>query len=80
MLFEVLGDIWVVKRNPYLQDDLLTDNKRLKQLTAALCHRLLQIEKRADNNKQALALLEAARKTVGDFESWLNNLATQHFE
>jgi hypothetical protein len=23
MLYEVLGDIWVVKRNPYLEDDLL---------------------------------------------------------
>ncbi len=23
MLYEVLGDIWVVARNPYLQDDLL---------------------------------------------------------
>ena len=23
MLYEVLGDIWVVRRNPYLQDDLL---------------------------------------------------------
>ena len=22
MLFEVLGDIWAVRRNPYLQDDL----------------------------------------------------------
>ncbi|MEO6747287.1 MAG: DUF3683 domain-containing protein, partial [Caldimonas sp.] len=27
MLYEVLGDIWVVQRNPYLQDDLL-DNPR----------------------------------------------------
>ena len=77
MLFEVLGDIWVVKRNPYLQDDLLENNKRLKQLTNALYHRLLQIEKRADNNQQALALLEAARKTVSDFESWLQNLSFQ---
>jgi hypothetical protein len=25
MLFEVLGDMWVVTRNPYLQDDLLQD-------------------------------------------------------
>ncbi len=25
MLYEVLGDIWVVERNPYLQDDLLTN-------------------------------------------------------
>jgi len=23
MLYEVLGDLWVVSRNPYLQDDLL---------------------------------------------------------
>jgi hypothetical protein len=23
MLYEVLGDIWVVQRNPYLEDDLL---------------------------------------------------------
>ena len=27
MLYEVLGDIWVVQRNPYLQDDML-DNPR----------------------------------------------------
>ena len=28
MLYEVLGDIWVVRRNPYLQDDLLSNPKR----------------------------------------------------
>jgi hypothetical protein len=28
MLYEVLGDIWVVRRNPYLQDDLLDNPKR----------------------------------------------------
>ncbi|MBI2225298.1 MAG: DUF3683 domain-containing protein, partial [Betaproteobacteria bacterium] len=28
MLYEVLGDIWVVSRNPYLQDDLLANRKR----------------------------------------------------
>ncbi len=30
MLFEVLGDMWVVSRNPYLQEDLLEDKVRLK--------------------------------------------------
>ena len=30
MLYEVLGDIWVVQRNPYLQDDLLDNPKRRK--------------------------------------------------
>lgn len=77
MLFEVLGNIWVVKRNPYLQDDLLADRKRQKLLAAALNHRLLQIENRADDNQQALELLEAARLTVSDFEQWLNNLGIQ---
>ena len=28
MLYEVLGDIWVVQRNPYLQDDLLDNPQR----------------------------------------------------
>ena len=28
MLYEVLGDIWVVQRNPFLEDDLLASAKR----------------------------------------------------
>jgi hypothetical protein len=31
MLYEVLGDIWVVQRNPYLQDDLLDNPDRRKR-------------------------------------------------
>ncbi len=46
MLYEVLGDIWVVRRNPYLQDDLLENPKRRALLIAALNHRLAEIEKR----------------------------------
>ena len=32
MLYEVLGDIWVVDRNPFLQDDLVGNPKRRRQL------------------------------------------------
>ena len=46
MLYEVLGDIWVVQRNPYLQDDLLDNPGRRKMLVEALHHRLHEIEKR----------------------------------
>src|SRR5580765_4732062 len=46
MLFEVLGDIWVVERNPYLQDDLLDNPKRRELLVNALRHRLIEIDKR----------------------------------
>jgi hypothetical protein len=35
MLFEVLGDIWVVDRNPYLQDDLLDNPQRRAALIPA---------------------------------------------
>ncbi len=46
MLYEVLGDIWVVQRNPYLQDDLLDNPRRRKLLIEALRHRLGEVEKR----------------------------------
>ncbi len=48
MLYEVLGDIWVVQRNPYLQDDMLDNPKRRAQLVDALRHRLGEIAKRRD--------------------------------
>ena len=40
MLFEVLGDIWVVVRNPYLVDDLLEHPKRRAALVREMRHRL----------------------------------------
>ncbi|HAT32796.1 MAG TPA: FAD-linked oxidase, partial [Janthinobacterium sp.] len=46
MLYEVLGDIWVVRRNPYLQDDLLDNPKRRQELIDALQHRLAEVDKR----------------------------------
>src|SRR6187431_2403745 len=46
MLYEVLGDIWVVQRNPYLEDDLLDSPKRRGLLIEALQHRLGEIERR----------------------------------
>ncbi|MDH5396229.1 MAG: DUF3683 domain-containing protein, partial [Gammaproteobacteria bacterium] len=82
MLFEVLGDIWVVSRNPFIQDDLLENSKRLTLLIKALHHRLDQIESRAKNtqpgvdpaaietNKQALELSALTRDAINRFEAW----------
>lgn len=53
MLYEVLGDIWVVRRNPYLQDDLLDNPKRRQMLIDALNHRLAEIEKRRTADQTA---------------------------
>ncbi|MBP7445887.1 MAG: DUF3683 domain-containing protein [Zoogloea sp.] len=48
MLYEVLGDVWVVQRNPYLQDDLLGNRDRQGALIGALRHRLHEVEKRRE--------------------------------
>ncbi|VAW68637.1 FAD/FMN-containing dehydrogenases [hydrothermal vent metagenome] len=70
MLFEVLGDMWVVQRNPYLQDDLLENRRRRKQLIAALNHRIDQIINRADGNEKAIELANNARGAVETFADW----------
>ena len=88
MLYEVLGDIWVVRRNPYLQDDLLDNPKRRKLLIDALEHRLNEIDKRrradmaqhADESGRARAarveqLESAARRAVADFAAEFDKMA-----
>ncbi len=69
MLYEVLGDIWVVQRNPYLQDDLLDNPRRLNSLIEALWHRLGEVEKRItkDSPNEVGQLLAAARLAVQSF-------------
>jgi FAD/FMN-containing dehydrogenase/Fe-S oxidoreductase len=73
MLYEVLGDVWVVQRNPYLQDDMLDNPKRRQQLVDALQHRLAEVEKRrtpgVDAQRDAAVgeLLQAARDAVSRF-------------
>ncbi len=70
MLFEVLGDMWVITRNPYLQDDLLENARRRRLLLGALDHRLDQFELRLNDNARAGELLSAARAAVQRFKDW----------
>ncbi|HSI44706.1 MAG TPA: FAD/FMN-binding oxidoreductase, partial [Methylophilus sp.] len=67
MLFEVLGDLWVVSRNPYLQDDLLENPKRRKALIDALYHRISAIRERSGSNDKVEKLIAAATKAVERF-------------
>ncbi|MDD1619918.1 MAG: FAD/FMN-binding oxidoreductase [Methylococcaceae bacterium] len=77
MLYEVLGDIWAVQRNPYLEDDLLDNAKRRKALLEALRHRLKQMEKRhaelenhqPDRAPRVAILIAAAHQAVNAFEA-----------
>ena len=81
MLYEVLGDIWVVQRNPYLQDDLLDNPQRRRQLVDALHHRLSEVQRRRSNEdaeRDALVgqLLEAASRAVEAFNAEFEAIAS----
>ncbi|ADP19414.1 FAD linked oxidase, C-terminal domain protein 6 [Achromobacter xylosoxidans A8] len=87
MLYEVLGDIWVVRRNPYLQDDLLDNPKRRKQLIEALHHRLGEIDRRREpdvpaeaghdphRDEKVVGLLARARSAIAAFEGEFDQTA-----
>ncbi|HUG22125.1 FAD/FMN-binding oxidoreductase [Piscinibacter sp.] len=81
MLYEVLGDIWVVQRNPYLQDDLLDNPRRRKLLIEALRHRLAEIQKRrtpsadAERDRHVGELMEAASAAVDAFAAQFDAVA-----
>jgi FAD/FMN-containing dehydrogenase/Fe-S oxidoreductase len=81
MLYEVLGDIWVVQRNPYLQDDLLDNPRRRKLLIEALHHRLGEVEKRrtpaVDIDRDAIVgeLLQLAGAAVTKFDAQFEAIA-----
>ncbi|MDR0529268.1 MAG: DUF3683 domain-containing protein [Zoogloeaceae bacterium] len=83
MLYEVLGDIWVVERNPYLEDDLLANPERRQALINALYHRLAEVEKRrqesekddAERSEKVARLIAASRKAVETFAAWFTETA-----
>ncbi len=71
MLYEILGDIWVVQRNPYLQDDLLDNPGRRKQLIEALQHRLSEVQKRmtTDLADKVGKLVSSATEAIQHFNA-----------
>ncbi|WP_425468997.1 DUF3683 domain-containing protein [Paraburkholderia panacisoli] len=88
LLHLFLGDIWVVRRNPYLQDDLLDNPKRRALLIEVLNDCLVEIEKHRradlveyadeaglDRAARVGTLIAAARRAVADFASEFDKTA-----
>ena len=70
MLYEVLGDMWVVSRNPYLQDDLLEHPKRRSGVVGAMRERLEAVAaRRSAPDTRVDALLQGAYAAVDAFEA-----------
>jgi FAD/FMN-containing dehydrogenase/Fe-S oxidoreductase len=85
MLYEVLGDIWAVRRNPYLEDDLLDNRQRRAALVDALRHRVREINKRRDasdqvRDRRVAELLAGAHRVVDEFEAQFEATAKRRRE
>ncbi len=68
MLYEVLGEIWIVQRNPYLEDDLIEHPRRRAQVLAGMRKRLEEIELRRGESDKVQALLTMGREAVDKFD------------
>ncbi|ABK44426.1 FAD linked oxidase domain protein [Magnetococcus marinus MC-1] len=74
MLFEILGDIWMVTRNPLIQDDLLADPTRQASMTQTLRDRIKQMRERAgkyDPTTEVHTLIDNTEEAVYRFDRWL---------
>jgi FAD/FMN-containing dehydrogenase/Fe-S oxidoreductase len=68
MLYEVLGEIWAIQRNPYLEDELVNRPKRRAEALGGMRRRLAEIEARRAGNLKVARLLELTREAVDRFE------------
>ncbi len=81
MLYEILGDMWVVQRNPYLQDDLLKNPARRDGLIEAMHHRLRDVEKRRQESEtedpgrsaKVVRLVLAAQQALDSFARFFDD-------
>ena len=70
MLFEILGDLWVVSRNPFLRNDLLHNRKRLTSMRARHRDRLERIHSSAADNPRAQRVTACTERMVDKFYAW----------
>src|SRR5690606_20456688 len=68
MLYEVLGEIWAIERNPYLENELLAHPRARSEMLAGMRRRLAEIEARRAANDKVARLLALAREAVDRFE------------
>jgi FAD/FMN-containing dehydrogenase/Fe-S oxidoreductase len=75
LLYEVIGDIFVIERNPYLFDDFLKNKKKLAQLKAIHQKRIETVSAAGKNNSIVEKIIERV-KIVND--SFFKNFAITH--
>ena len=67
MLYEVLGEMWAIRRNPYLEDGLIEGRRARRQLLEGMRRRLAEIEARRAGNEKVGELLGLAGAALERF-------------
>ncbi len=73
MLFEILGDLWVVERNVFLKNDLLDNKKRRQRMRRRHHDRLDRICKGAVDNPRAQKVAACTGRMLNDFYTWFDD-------
>jgi len=73
MLFEILGDVWVIERNVFLKNDLLKHPKRLKKMRQRHQERLQRITNGAADNPRALKVEACTERMLNTFYAWFDD-------
>jgi FAD/FMN-containing dehydrogenase/Fe-S oxidoreductase len=68
MLYEILGEIWAIERNPYLENELLVRPRARAEMLAGMRRRLAEIEARRSSSARVERLLALAAQAVQRFE------------
>jgi len=72
MLFEILGDLWMVERNVYLRNDLLHNQKRRQTMYRRHYDRLSRIEAGASDNPRAQKVAACTSHLLEKFYAWFD--------
>ncbi|MFQ5345229.1 MAG: DUF3683 domain-containing protein [Mariprofundus sp.] len=73
MLFEILGDLWMVERNIYLRNDLLNNQKRRQTMYRRHYDRLSRIEAGASDNPRARKVAACTGHLLEKFYAWFEH-------
>ena len=72
MLFEMLGDVWVIQRNMYLKNDMLEHPARLKAMQKRHDERLKHILMAAKDNERARKVAQETQSMLNTFYDWFS--------
>ena len=72
MLFEILGDLWVIERNIYLKNDLLHQKKRRLRMRQHHSERLARITESASDNPRAQKVAACTERMLAGYYAWFD--------